>query len=145
HEASRMRKATGPRLQDGVSLVPGRDSACALADLHDKEGDIAGAAGSYQLALVLDAGLSDPRSAAVDWLNYGQFLHRRHQPERLAFACFLKAEELLSATPDSGRELSAVREARAESEARLGRAAATVRRNLQETAHEAATLPTTVF
>lgn len=116
-----------------------------FADMHDKQSDIARAAGSYQLALVLDAGLSDPRSAAVDWLNYGQFLHRRHQPERLAFACFLKAEELLSATPDSARELSAVREVRAESEARLGQGAATVRRNVQETAHEAATLPTTAF
>src|SRR6516225_5027762 len=30
HEASRMGEATGPRLQDDVSLVPGRDSACAL-------------------------------------------------------------------------------------------------------------------
>src|SRR6516162_7948220 len=38
HEASRMGEATGPRLQDGVSLVPGRDSACALeAVAHDRD------------------------------------------------------------------------------------------------------------
>src|SRR5215472_3965879 len=46
HEASRMGETTGPRLQDGVSLVPGRDSACALAALaHRDDPRRAGAVG----------------------------------------------------------------------------------------------------
>src|SRR6516225_3577091 len=46
HEASRMGEATGPRLQDGVSLVPGRDSACALeAVAHRDDPRRAGAVG----------------------------------------------------------------------------------------------------
>jgi tetratricopeptide (TPR) repeat protein len=121
-------------------------SLAHFADLQDKQGDPAGAAGSYQRALALDAGLSDPRSAAVDWFNYGQFLHRHRQPERLVFSCFLKAEGLLGTNPNPSGELNAaVRDARAESEVRLGQAAATVRRNFQETANEAAALPTTAF
>jgi hypothetical protein len=55
-------------------------------------------------------------------LNYAQFLRRRGQPEELVFACLLHAQELLSAIP--GEELSAVAQARADSEARLGPAAA---------------------
>src|SRR6516162_8239289 len=46
HEASRMGETTGPRLQDGVSLVPGRDSACALeAVAHRDDPRRAGAVG----------------------------------------------------------------------------------------------------
>src|SRR5205085_11547976 len=46
HEASRMGEATGTRLQDGVSLVPGRDSACALeAVAHRDDPRRAGAVG----------------------------------------------------------------------------------------------------
>src|SRR5215472_9998237 len=46
HEASRMGETTGPRLQDGVSLVPGGDSACALeAVAHRDHPRRAGAAG----------------------------------------------------------------------------------------------------
>src|SRR5207248_8756405 len=46
HEASRMGEATGTRLQDGVSLVPGGDSACALeAVAHGDDPRRAGAVG----------------------------------------------------------------------------------------------------
>ena len=98
-----------------------------LADLQERREDFATAASAYQRALALDASLSDPGSAASDWFNYGQFLRRRHQPERLVFACFLHAEELVNAAP--GAELSAIAQARAESEARLGREAAAIRRS----------------
>jgi tetratricopeptide (TPR) repeat protein len=114
-----------------------------FADLQEKEGKEAEAAQSYQRALALDAGLSDPRSAAVDWLNYGQFLRRQHQTERLVFACLLTAESLLRGIP--GDELSAVSQARAESEARLGREAATVRQSFQAIANEATALPAAAF
>jgi tetratricopeptide (TPR) repeat protein len=98
-----------------------------LAELQEKQGDIATAAQSYQRGLTLDASLSDPRSAASDWVNYGQFLRRQGKPERFVYACFLRAEELLRSTP--GTELSVVTNARAETEARLGREAAAVRNN----------------
>jgi tetratricopeptide (TPR) repeat protein len=96
-----------------------------LADLQEKQGNAAAAAQSYQRALTLDASLSDRRSAASDWVNYGQFLRRQGKPERFVFVCFLRAEDLLSTTP--GTELSAVAKARAESELHLGREAAYVR------------------
>jgi tetratricopeptide (TPR) repeat protein len=98
-----------------------------LADLGEKRGDSAAAAGAYQRALAIDASLSDPVSAASDWFNYAQFLRRRQQPERLVFTCLLHAEALVKTTP--GAELTAIVQARAESEVRLGREAAAVRRS----------------
>ena len=113
------------------------------AELREKVGDAAAAAQSYQRALAVDATLSDARGSASDWLNYGQFLRRKRQPERLVFACMLRAESLLSATP--GDELSAVVQARSESEARLGRDAAAVRSKSEGLATEALSLPTSAF
>jgi tetratricopeptide (TPR) repeat protein len=109
------------------------------AELQEKQGDAAGAAQSYQRALALDDSLSDARGAAGDWVNYGQFLRRQHQPERFVFACMLRAEDLLSATP--GDELLAVARARSESEARLGREASAARRMSEALAKEASSLP----
>ncbi|HEV1993951.1 MAG TPA: hypothetical protein VGR03_06455 [Candidatus Acidoferrum sp.] len=114
-----------------------------LADLQAKRESIAAAAGAYQHALAIDASLSDPVSAGSDWFNYGQFLRRQHQPERLVFACFLRAEELVNTTP--GAELTTIAQARAESEARLGREAAAVRRSSGATAKEALDLPASSF
>ena len=114
-----------------------------LADLQEKREDMGAAAAAYQQALAIDASLSDPVSAGSDWFNYGQFLRRQHQPERLVFACFLRAEGLVNTTP--GAELSAIAEARAKSEARLGREAAAVRRSGEVVAKEALELPVTSF
>jgi hypothetical protein len=55
----------------------------------------------------------------------------------------LRAEKLLSAAP--GDELSAIVQARAQSEARLGREAAIVRSKSEGLASEALTLPTSAF
>jgi tetratricopeptide (TPR) repeat protein len=98
-----------------------------LADLQDKHGAASAAAEAYQRGLSIDASLSDPVSTGSDWFNYGQFLRRQRQPERLVFACFLRAEELMSKTP--GAALTTIEQARAESEARLGREAAAARRS----------------
>ena len=114
-----------------------------LADLQEKQGDAAAAAQSDQRALALDASLSDPKSAASDWVNYGQFLRRQHQAERLVFACFLRAEDLLQDSP--GDELSAVVQARKESEARLGGDAASIRAHRDAAANEAADLSASSF
>jgi tetratricopeptide (TPR) repeat protein len=113
------------------------------AELQEKVGDAAAAAQSYQRALAVDAALSDARGAASDWLNYGQFLRHQHQPERFVFACMLRAEKLLSAAP--GDELSAVVQARTESEGRLGRDSTAVRLKSEALATEAFSLPTSAF
>ncbi len=114
-----------------------------LADLQEKQETIGAAAAAYQRALAIDASLSDPASAASDWFNYGQFLRRQRQPERLVFVCLLHAEGLVNTTP--GTELSAIAQARAESEARVGREAAAVRRSRGALEKEALKLPAASF
>jgi hypothetical protein len=111
--------------------------------LEDKRGSAAAAAEAYQRGLSIDASLSDQASAGSDWFNYGQFLRRQRQPERLVFACFLRAEELVSKTP--GAALTTIEQARAESEARLGREAAVVRRSAATLAKQALELPASLF
>jgi tetratricopeptide (TPR) repeat protein len=114
-----------------------------LADLQEKEGDIRGAAQSYQRALQLDAALHDPRSTASDWFNYAQFLRKQEQPERYVFAALLHAENVLQGT--SGDELTVVSQARKESEARLGREASAVRRKFDEIVAESLILQVTAL
>ena len=114
-----------------------------LADLQEKLGDPAAAASAYQRALAIDASLSDPASAASDWFNYAQFLRRQRQPERLVLTCLLHAEGLVNPAP--GTELSAIVQARAESEARLGREAAAVRRSSAAVEREALGLSANSF
>jgi len=114
-----------------------------LADLEEKRQGMVAAATAYQRALAIDASLSDPVSAGSDWFNYGQFLRRQHQPERLVFASLLRAQELVNSSP--GAELATIAEARAESEARLGREAGAVRRSSAAAAKEALGLPVASF
>lgn len=99
-----------------------------LADLQEKAGNAQAAAGSYQRGLVLDAKIGDPRAEAFDWFNYGQFLRRRGLRDDLAYACFVRAENLLAA--GGGEELETVRTARRQVEGRLGKKALTVQKNL---------------
>jgi tetratricopeptide (TPR) repeat protein len=114
-----------------------------LADLQDKRGSAAATAEAYQRGLSIDASLSDPVSDGSDWFNYGQFLRRQRQSERLVFACFLRAEELVSKAP--GAALTTIEQARAESEARLGREAAAARRSRGTLVKEALDLPASSF
>lgn len=103
-----------------------------LADLQEKQGDVGGAARSYQSALRVDAGVSDRQSAASDWFNYAQFLRRQHQPEQFIYACLLRAESIVKGEP--GEELKVVQQARGESEVRLGKEAAAIRLKSNEIA-----------
>jgi len=114
-----------------------------LADLQEKRGRAAAAAGMYQRALAIDISLSDPVSTGSDWFNYGEFLRRQHQAERFVFACFLHAQEIVSKSP--GPALTAIEQARAESEARLGREAVAIRRTGGAVAREAVELPASSF
>ncbi|MGB8593447.1 MAG: tetratricopeptide repeat protein [Candidatus Acidiferrales bacterium] len=114
-----------------------------LADALDSAGHPGDAAHAYQQALALDPRSGDALAAAADWFNYGQFLSRRNLPARLAYACFLHAEELLGAT--QGTELDTVAKTRRAAEARLGGEAAVVRKNLDATLAQAASLPESAF
>ncbi|HYL82652.1 MAG TPA: hypothetical protein VE263_00330, partial [Candidatus Angelobacter sp.] len=134
--AIQFAEKSGDKALESLALVH-------IADLQEKQGDPAAAAQSYQRALTLDASLSDARSAASDWVNYGQFLQRQGKPERFVYACFLRAEELLKIAP--GAELPAVTKVRAESELHLGREAADVRNNRDTLLGEALHLQVSAF
>lgn len=117
-----------------------------LADLEEKDGEAESAAASYQQALALDANAGDPRGAASDWFNYGQFLRRHKQPNELVYACFLHAEELLSsAGGGSGGDWEAVKKTREEVETAIGSKAAAAKKNLPEQIARAEDLPVNSF
>jgi tetratricopeptide (TPR) repeat protein len=124
-------ESAGEKTLESLALVH-------LAEVQENQSDVRGAAHSYQRALKLDAGLSDGRSAASDWFNYAQFLRRQRQRETYVFAGLLHAENTLGKTP--GEELAAIVDARKESETRLGKDAAGVRRNLETMVAEALNL-----
>jgi tetratricopeptide (TPR) repeat protein len=111
-----------------------------LADLQEKAGDAKSAANSYQRGLALDEKAADPRSEALDWFNYGQFLRRHRLPEELAYACFLHAEGLMAANGGDDRET--VKSIRRQVESHLGKKAEAVRTNLPRVLARATHLPT---
>ncbi len=113
------------------------------ADAHERAGAIADAAQRFQEALLIDETQGDPSTAAVDWYTYGQFLRHHHQPERLVFACFYRAQDLMSTTP--GRELDAMATAVTASEARLGPAAKALPARLSKLLSEALSLSAPAF
>jgi len=123
--AAGFAEKAGEKTMESLALVH-------LADLQEKQNDVQGEAQSYQRAVQIDATLSDPRSAASDWFNYAQFLRKEQQPERYVFACLLHAENLLQNVPSASDVLPVVLEGRKESEARLGKEAAAVKRNLDD-------------
>ena len=136
--------------QTAVALAEGAGAArlesltlAHLADAQEKNGQAQAAAGSYQRALALDAKSSDRHSEALDWFNYGQFLRRRSLPDDLAYACLLRAEQLLAGA--GGLELEAAQRVRRGLENRLGKKAAAVRNALPSFLARAAGLPPDSF
>jgi tetratricopeptide (TPR) repeat protein len=113
------------------------------ADAQEKAGAAGEAAKLFQQALLIDETQGEPRAAAVDWYNYGQFLLHHKQPERLVFACFYRAQDQMSTNP--GEELSAIAAARAASEARLGVSAHALPAQLSKLLSEALSLPPSAF
>jgi tetratricopeptide (TPR) repeat protein len=111
-----------------------------LADEQDKSGENAAAVHSYQRALALDATNGDSRVEGADWFNYGQFLRQHSLPDDLVYACFLKAERLL--TPGDGQELETVRSTRRQVGARLGTKAADVQKDVDAQAARALAIST---
>jgi tetratricopeptide (TPR) repeat protein len=103
------------------------------------------AAAFFQQALALDASVTDRAAVADDWAEYGQLLSAGGLPERLAYACFLHAEELLSAAKVQGPQQVSITGMRAASEVRLGSQAAGVKRQLDAVLKEALAVPPAQF
>jgi tetratricopeptide (TPR) repeat protein len=113
------------------------------ADLQEHLGTNEDAARSWQQALHLDITSGDAGAAAIDWLNYGQFLHSQKQDEKLVLACFLTAEQLLHNA--SSEELAVVVKSRQESAARLGGEATRVHARLEQFTAQALSLAPSSF
>ncbi len=124
---------------------PGLQSLALVhaADAEEHAGALGEAAQYFQQALLIDETQGDARAAAADWYNYGQFLRRQKQPERLVFACFYRGQDLLGTTP--GEELSAIAEARVASEKRLGTGARALPAQLSRLLSEALSLSPAAF
>ena len=123
--------ANNPKLE-GLALAH-------LADLQDKRNDAPAAAQSFQRALALDAKSGDPLAEGSDWFNYGQFLRRHQLPKDLAYACLLRAEDLLATAAPA--QLQTVQTARRQLEAELGAKAPAARKDLPALLARAANLP----
>jgi tetratricopeptide (TPR) repeat protein len=124
---------------------PGLQSLAAVhqADMQAKVGAFGKAAQSYQQALMIDETQGESHAAAVDWYNYGQFLEHRTLREELIFACFYRAQDLMSTNP--GKELDAMSAARAASEARLGAGAKAAQGKIAKLLSEALSLGPEAF
>ena len=113
------------------------------ADAQDRAGSPGDAALLLQQALMVDETEGDSRTAAIDWYNYGQFLRRQKQPERLVYACFYRAQDLLSTYP--GNELDAAATELKISEQNLGAAANRLNSQISRLLSEALSLPAASF
>jgi tetratricopeptide (TPR) repeat protein len=113
------------------------------ADAQERAGAIGDASQYFQQALIVDETQGDTKAAATDWYNYGQFLHRHNLPEPLVFACFYRAQDLMSTTP--GEELNAIAAAVAASQSRLGPSASTLPPKLSKLLSQALSLPPSSF
>lgn len=113
------------------------------ADAEEHAGAFGEAAQYFQQALLIDETQGDAQATATDWYNYGQFLRRQKQPERLVFACLYRGQDLMSTNP--GKELSTIAAARAASEQRLGTAARALPAQLSKLLSEALSLSPSAF
>ncbi|MGC1107077.1 MAG: tetratricopeptide repeat protein [Candidatus Acidiferrales bacterium] len=99
-----------------------------LAELQEATSDAEAATASYQRSLLLDAKSGDTLAEAADWFNYGQFLRRSKASVELAFACLLRAEDLLR--PSGGEQYQTVSRVRRQLEQQIGNRSAMVRKKL---------------
>jgi tetratricopeptide (TPR) repeat protein len=106
-----------------------------LANLYAANDQQSTAAKCYQRALALDKETGDAKVEGTDWFNFGQFILFKVKNKRLAFACFIKAEQLLQGT--EGTERDAVAKAIKETEAALAADAATIRHQSETLIQEA--------
>jgi len=124
---------------------PGLQSLALVhaADAQEHAGSAGEAAQLFQQALMVDETQGEPRTAAVDWYGYGQFLRRQKQSERFVYACFFRAQDLLSTNP--GKELNAAAAELKSSEQRLGPASAGLSSQISKLLSEALSLQPSAF
>jgi len=103
-------------------------ASIAEASLQAKLGETKKALPLYQKALLLDAGLDDQHSEAVDWYLYAIFLRETGFPARFVYASLLKSQSLFS-SDSNGQEVAAVKRVRLELEGQLGPEASAISRN----------------
>jgi tetratricopeptide (TPR) repeat protein len=134
------------RYQSAIALAQNANSAkleglalAHLADLQDKRNDASAAARSYQRALALDAKSGDTLAEGSDWFNYGQFLRRHQLPKDLAYACLLRAEDLLATAAPA--QLQTVQTARRQIESEMGKKAPAAQKDLSALLARATNLP----
>jgi tetratricopeptide (TPR) repeat protein len=96
------------------------------AILESKSGRAGAALFLYQNALRLDRSVKDAAAEAADWQAYGVFLNDQGYPQKLAYACLVRAEILLrdaKTVPPKPVQL------RIELEAALGKDTVAIRKN----------------
>jgi tetratricopeptide (TPR) repeat protein len=96
------------------------------AILESKSGRAGDALHLYQNALRLDRSTNDAAAETADWLAYGVFLNDQGYPQKLAYACLVRAEILLrdaKTAPPKPVQL------RKELEAALGKDTVAIRKN----------------
>ena len=90
----------------------------------------------YQRTLELDATNGDNSATAADWFSYGHFLDQSGFPEKLAYACLVKAESTAKLAEKSPLpEAAAI--TRAKLEKQIGPVATSIRRNPEPALQEA--------
>jgi tetratricopeptide (TPR) repeat protein len=111
----------------------------AEAELKAEQGKTAEALPLYQQALELDRKLEDSQTTATDLYSYGKFLRDAGFPPRLAYACLLKAQELISKgqMSEDNSDFQTVALAREDLEKKLGSPSAEIRRNPDAVLQEA--------
>jgi len=109
------------------------------AALQSKAGKLTEALQLYQQALQLDQSSADDNAGAADWFAYGRFLDDSGFSPRLAYACFVKSENLARSLPNPAIP-DEVTAARRHLENKLGVSAAAVGRDLEPALQEALAL-----
>jgi len=124
---------------------PGLQSLALVhaAEAQEHGGNPGDAASLFQQALMIDETEGEPRTAAIDWYNYAQLLRRHKQPEGLVYACFYRAQDLLTTNP--GEELDAAAAELKATEQQLGPAARVLASQISKLLSEALSLKPSAF
>jgi len=129
------------QMAEKLAAQTGQPRLESIADLNEaqlqaKAGKTPEALRLYQRTLELDQRVGDHAATAVDWFTYGQFLSESGFPERLAYACMVKAELEAQSGPKNTLPASAM-ETRRQLEKSLGAGTAAVRKDLDNMVKEA--------
>jgi tetratricopeptide (TPR) repeat protein len=131
-------------LAEKLAVQTGQPKLESVADVNEAEllakaGKLDDALRLYQRALQLDKSAGDNEASAQDWMAYGHFLDDMGFPARLAYASFVKADNLTQGLSNSLVPASVVA-MRKKIEKGLGPEAAQIRRDPEPALQEALAL-----